>query len=275
MPYTKVTEVFRPEFWKYFMNRRSALFFCIVFFAVTAFTSDKNSFEENQKGYDRVQSAYARKEELFFMKCRSKNIPESFGNIYLRAFKKEGILELWVQNESSKWVKFSDYEIYAQSGKLGPKRKQGDCQVPEGFYYINEFNPYSNYHLSLGIDYPNQSDMMLSWAEKKGGDIFIHGGQVSAGCLAMSNYYIEDIYIAAVKAKNQGQSKIPVHIFPFRMSNQNVQFFTHTPEFAEHARFWKNLQQGYNFFENQKSLPRVNIGTDGYYRFTDSESASN
>lgn len=233
-----------------------------------SFSSHGLTFEDNQKTYDRVQNAYARKEELFFMKCRSKGVSEMFGDIFIRAFKKEGQLEVWVKNSNDDWTLFSTYSIYAQSGKMGPKRQQGDCQVPEGFYYINEFNPYSNYHLSLGIDYPNASDMTLSWAEKKGGDIFIHGGQVSAGCLAMSNYYIEDIYIAAVKAKTQGQSKIPVHIFPFRMSHQNLQFFSHITEFQQHTRFWKNLQQGYLYFENNHQLPSVEVGADGYYRFS-------
>ena len=57
---------------------------------------------------------------------------------------------------------FKTYKVCMQSGSIGPKRSEGDNQVPEGFYYINEFNPNSNYHLSLGLNYPNASDKMLS-----------------------------------------------------------------------------------------------------------------
>lgn len=80
-----------------------------------------------------------------------------------------------------------------QSGTLGPKRMEGDYQMPEGFYYINEFKPYSNFHLALGINYPNASDKVLSDARRPGGDIYIHGGCVSTGCIAISDQPIEEL----------------------------------------------------------------------------------
>ncbi len=228
------------------------------------------TFEETQKSFERVRDAYERKEELFYMKCRSKEIPETFGNIYIRAFKMEGVMELWVQKSpGGKYVKFNEYKIYALSGTLGPKRQQGDAQVPEGFYAVNEFNPVSNYHLSLGVNYPNESDMKLSTAAKKGGDIFIHGGAASAGCLAMSNYYIEDIYIAAVKARSQGQTSIPVHIFPFKMNETNMNYWTRVVQFKDSVKLWKNIQQGYLFFETNNRLPEVSVDASGYYKFYD------
>ncbi len=257
------------------MKRFNTGIFLSAFIVLSAFTPGNISFEDNQKNYERVGDAYSRKEEYVKMKCRSKEIPEeTFGNIFLRAFKKEEIMEVWVQKPDGKYIKFNEFKIYSMSGTLGPKREQGDCQVPEGYYYIDDFNPVSNYHLSLGISYPNESDLRLSTAPRKGGDIYIHGGHASAGCMAMSNYYIEDIYICAVKAKSNGQQKIPVCIYPFKMTNTNVDYFSRLPQFTKNARLWRNMAVGYNLFEKSNQLPEVYVGSDGYYQFIDAASFS-
>jgi murein L,D-transpeptidase YafK len=256
------------------MNWLKTVILLFVFVLASAFGEQKGSFEDYQKSFERVKAAFERKEELLKMKCRSMDIPEeTFGNIFLRVFKQEAIMELWVQKQDGKYVKFKEFKIYAVSGKLGPKREQGDAQAPEGFYYVSEFNPQSNYYLSLGINYPNESDLKLSSAAKKGSNIFIHGAAVSAGCLAMSNYYIEDIYICAVKARSNGQQKIPVQIFPFRPTTINMAYFAQYAEFKENEKFWKNLAEGYRFFEKTNRLPEVVVGNDGYYKFFDSAPA--
>ena len=83
--------------------------------------------------------------------------------MYLRSFKYDKQLEIWVKSSAKEPYKlFKTYKVCQQSGAMGPKRVEGDYQVPEGFYYINEFNPNSNYHLSLGLNYPNASDRILS-----------------------------------------------------------------------------------------------------------------
>ncbi len=240
----------------------------VVFFLSSAFKPSGFSFEDSQKKFPRVDDAYSRKEQYVFMRCRTNEIPEeTFGNILIRAFKKEQIVEVWVQKPNGRYVKFNEFSVYALSGSLGPKRQQGDCQVPEGYYYINDFNPYSNYHLSLGINYPNESDSKLSYSPKKGGDIYLHGGKASAGCLAMSNYYIEDIYICAVKAHSNGQKKIPVQIFPFKPTKTNMEYYCRIPEFAKHVRFWKNIAQGYQMFEKFNRVADTYVGSDGLYQF--------
>ncbi|MCS6935253.1 MAG: L,D-transpeptidase family protein [Chitinophagales bacterium] len=226
-----------------------------------------------QRTHTRVNNAYKHVESHLMARCAALNVSENFDHIFLRAFKKEAELEIWIKNVQGEFVLFNTYKIYAQSGTLGPKRQQGDAQVPEGFYYIREFNPYSRYHLSLGINYPNESDMLLSSAPHKGGSIYIHGGSVSAGCLAMSDKYIEEIYVCAVKARNAGQEKIPVHIFPFRMTTQNMMAFLSHPQLKIHSRFWYNLQQGYLYFEEKKRVPVVQVNNDGYYTFSDSETS--
>ena len=146
-----------------------------------------------------------------------------------------------------------------QSGTMGPKRMEGDYQVPEGFYHINEFNPNSNYHLSLGINYPNASDRILSDSLKPGGSIFIHGNCVSAGCIAITDEPIEELYVLASEAKNQGQEFIPVHIFPVRYSNSNsLEYLNNNIKdntYLQH--FNKNIREVFDFFEANKELPVI------------------
>ncbi|HLP52534.1 MAG TPA: L,D-transpeptidase family protein [Chitinophagales bacterium] len=257
------------------MGGINAAFFLAVFCIASAFAPGSYSFEESQKNFERVSDAYSRKEEYVKMKCRSKEIPEeTFGNVFIRAFKAEETMELWVQKPDGKYIKFNEFKVYAMSGTLGPKRQQGDCQVPEGYYYIDDFNPVSSYHLSLGISYPNESDMILSSASHKGGDIYIHGGKASAGCLAMSNYYIEDIYICAVKARTNGQIKIPVLIYPFKMTTENMQHYARFPQFSRNLKLWNNLATGYQMFEKTNRLPEFYVAADGYYKFIDPASVS-
>ncbi len=250
------------------MKDSKTILLCLTFFFISAFSADELSFEQKQKNYERVKVAYSRMEETVLSKCRDMGISEKdFGNIFLRVFKKEEVLEIWIQKQNEEYVLFDTFTIYAQSGRLGPKRQQGDLQVPEGFYYINDFNPVSNYHLSLGINYPNESDRKLSQAKNRGGDIYIHGNEVSAGCLAMSDYYIEEIYICAVKARNRGQQKIPVHIFPFRMTNENLAYYSSLVNCVQFKPFWKNISEGYWFFEKKNAVPVVTVNRDGNYRF--------
>lgn len=250
------------------MKALSSFIICLVLVTGSAFMPPAFSFEETQKHYARVDDAYNRKEQYVLMRCRTNEIPEeTFGNVLIRAFKMEQIVEVWVQKPNGRYVKFNEFSVYALSGTLGPKRQQGDCQVPEGYYYIDDFNPVSNYHLSLGISYPNESDMKLSNAPKKGGDIYMHGGKASAGCLAMSNYYIEDIYICAVKAHSNGQKKIPVQIFPFKPTQANLDYYTRMPQFSKYAKFWRNIAQGYQLFEKYNRVADTYVSSDGLYQF--------
>jgi murein L,D-transpeptidase YafK len=144
----------------------------------------------------------------------------------------------------------------------------GDNQVPEGFYHIDRFNPQSNYYLSLGINYPNTADKIKSKGKNPGGDIFIHGDCVSIGCLPMTDDKIQEIYLYAVHAKNNGQDRIPVHIFPFRMTKANLQKYTaqHTAQ-PSLLRFWQNLEKGYTLFSENAQAVRVWVDGNGDYVF--------
>ena len=142
--------------------------------------------------------------------------------IGIRAFKLERQLEVWgSKSDRGPYRLLATYPIAAMSGVLGPKLKEGDMQVPEGFYVVNRFNPKSKYHLSLGLNYPNASDRKRGEGRNLGKDIFIHGKRVSAGCLAMTDPVIEVIYRQAIHARDAGQDSIPVAIFPARLNATN------------------------------------------------------
>jgi hypothetical protein len=135
--------------------------------------------------------------------------------VLLRAMKREGQLELWARNEPGESFRFVKWlPITAASGGPGPKRREGDMQVPEGFYEVDRFNPFSNFHLSLGLNYPNASDLIHADPDAPGSDIFIHGGNASIGCVALGDDGIEEIYLAASDSRAR---PIRVQLFPARM----------------------------------------------------------
>ena len=159
--------------------------------------------------------------------------------------------------------RLEEFPIAGMSGNLGPKRKEGDLQVPEGLYYIDRFNPQSRFRLSLGINYPNASDRIRSDKSKPGGDIFIHGDTKSIGCLAMTDEVIDQIYVLALEAKAAGQSQIPVHIFPFKLTERSLAPRQTSPW----IEFWKELEPAYRQFERTRYVPSFKVGADGSYKF--------
>lgn len=185
--------------------------------------------------------------------------------IYLRAFKSEEKLEVWIKEKSDlKFQLFKSYDFCKSSGKLGPKRKEGDYQIPEGLYHISVFNPTSNFHLSLGINYPNESDKILSDPEHPGNHIYIHGGCMTIGCIPITNPSIKELYTFCSIAKNGGQAQIPVHIFPFKMNQQNISKFSKTH--SKHRIFWSSISPFYTSFEKQQTLPTFSILENGLYK---------
>jgi murein L,D-transpeptidase YafK len=149
----------------------------------------------------------------------------------------------------------------------GPKRKQGDYQIPEGFYHIDRYNPYSVFYLSLGINYPNKSDRILGKKGSLGGDIFIHGDCVSIGCIPITTPKIKELYVMCVEAKNNGQKKIPVTIFPAKLTERNYKFLTERySEDTDKLNLWKALKDGYQYFEKEKKLPGVTFLNNGRYK---------
>ena len=190
--------------------------------------------------------------------------------VYIRSFKYDAQLEVWVKNDVKEQYKlFKTYRVCMQSGTMGPKRFQGDYQVPEGFYYINEFNPNSNYHLSLGLNYPNASDRILSDSLRPGGEIYIHGSCVSIGCIPLTDDQIEELYIIASYAKVNGQDFIPVHVFPVKYSVKKSMDYLNstTKKNLQLQQFALQLREAFDKFEEKKQIPVVLVNKKGKYLF--------
>jgi murein L,D-transpeptidase YafK len=225
------------------------------------------SFREEQIKHARVKAAYDEKGLAVRNYFVEKNIDYTSYSLFLRIFKKEMKLEAWAkQRAKNSYVLLHTYDYCASSGTLGPKRKEGDLQIPEGIYYINHFNPLSNFHLSLGINYPNSSDKILSDRKHPGGYIYIHGNCVTVGCVPMTDDKIKELYILAIEARNGGQETIPVYIFPTKLDtasmNDLAQEFKSTPATIS---FWKNLQPIYQDFENTHIIKAVHVNSNGQY----------
>lgn len=242
------------------------LFFTVGSFGQAAYTS----FIDLQRSFPRPGNAILRKQDILKKQFEERGFAWPAKYIYIRSFKYDGELEVWIKNDRKEAFKlFNTYKVCALAGTLGPKRMQGDFQVPEGFYYINEFNPNSNYYLSLGINYPNPSDRLLSDPLRPGGDIYIHGNCVTVGCIPVNDQQIEDLYILAAHAKNQGQDFIPVHIFPIRYNNPKSE--TYLKEMVRNnpplGKFAENLEKVFDHFEATKQLPVIMTDSHGQYVF--------
>ncbi|HYH16530.1 MAG TPA: L,D-transpeptidase family protein [Flavisolibacter sp.] len=228
------------------------------------------SFINYQRTLPRPGDALRRKEDTLRKQFISKGFEWPAKYLYIRSFKYDGQLEVWAKNERKEPFKlFKTYKVCALAGSLGPKRIEGDYQVPEGFYYINEFNPRSTYHLSLGLNYPNASDRILSDSARPGGDIYIHGSCVTVGCIPVKDDQIEELYILAAHAKNQGQDFIPVHIFPIRYNNKkSVEYLAQLTKTDSHLKvFAERLESVYDHFELTKQLPVIMVNQQGDYTF--------
>ncbi|HRG24365.1 MAG TPA: L,D-transpeptidase family protein, partial [Chitinophagaceae bacterium] len=230
--------------------------------------SNSYSFIEYQKSLPRPGEALQRKEDTLQKQFEAKKLIWPARYLYIRSFKYDSQLEVWVKNELSEPFKlFKTYKVCALAGSLGPKRMQGDYQVPEGFYYINEFNPRSNYYLSLGLNYPNASDKILSDSLKPGSEIYIHGSCVTVGCIPITDQQIDELYILAAHAKDQGQDFIPVHIFPIRYNvEKSVKYLESlTKDDHELKQFTDRLEDAFDYFEKFHQVPVVLIGEKGEY----------
>lgn len=183
--------------------------------------------------------------------------------VFIRIFKEEHILELWMRSEETNQYKLvKSYPICQWSGHLGPKYFEGDHQSPEGFYYTNteSLNPESMYHLSFNINFPNEFDRYYG---RTGSFIMVHGDCVSEGCFAMTDPLMEEIYILVDHALRRSVDEVPVHVFPFRMTAQRMQQARNNPNYP----FWRNLKEGHDFFEKHGYPPRwiVKYGEYDFY----------
>jgi murein L,D-transpeptidase YafK len=231
----------------------NACLYIVLLLFMTMSTAD---FKAMQLKNSRVKQAYDEKEGTIKKHFADKKLNYPGFQLFIRAFKKEMKLEAWVKEKGKqKFNLLVTYDFCTTSGKLGPKRQEGDLQIPEGVYHVSHFNPLSKFHLAVGVSYPNTEDKKYGDPVHPGGAIYIHGDCVSTGCIPINDERIKELYLLAVEARNNGQEKIPIHIFPTRMKPGSVTKLI-TEENADPMvkEFWKNLQPIYLNFEKSKTL---------------------
>lgn len=147
---------------------------------------------------DRVRAHYE-------PRCLKAGLPWPPARLRLLAFKEERALEVWAAGPKGEFRKLESFPILGLSGGPGPKRREGDLQVPEGDYRLTTLNPDSKFHLSVRIDYPNDADIARSTipVNGMGGDIYIHGGKVSIGCIAVGDSRIEEVFCLAAMIEDR------------------------------------------------------------------------
>jgi murein L,D-transpeptidase YafK len=180
--------------------------------------------------------------------------------VFIRIFKLDSELELWMQKDG-RFVKFATYPVCYWSGRLGPKMREGDKQAPEGFYTVAsaQLNPNSRWHLSFNLGFPNTFDQAHG---RTGSFLMVHGGCSSIGCYAMTNAQVDEIWNLVKAALESGQARVPVHVFPFRMSGRNLAL----RKSYRAASFWADLKKGYDLFEQTRLPPVVSV-CKGRYAF--------
>ncbi|MCD2178411.1 L,D-transpeptidase family protein [Rhizobium sp. C1] len=179
--------------------------------------------------------------------------------IMIRIFKEEGVMEVWKANASNRYALLKSYQICAWSGMLGPKKKEGDRQAPEGFYDITkaQMNPNSRYYLAFNIGYPNAYDRSLN---RGGTNLMVHGACSSSGCYSMTDAQVQEIFALANDAFAGGQQAFQIQALPFRMTADNMARHKNSPNID----FWKMLKIGYDQFEISHRPPVVNVCNHTY-----------
>jgi murein L,D-transpeptidase YafK len=249
------------------MTSKTKLLINIGFFSFFLLNSFNNyaSFLDDQLKFSRVKQAYLEKKPIITEKLQFMDLEMNDFEVMIKVYKYEQKVKIYVKKKAeARWREYKSYPFNCTSGELGPKRAQGDYQIPEGYYHIMHFNPYSNFFLSLGVSYPNKADKLNSDAHDKGGAIYMHGGCATIGCIPIEDGPIKEVYIMSVLGKDNGQSRVPIHIFPFEYSDAKMS--TAIKNFPEHQLFWENIYEIEKRFDSTNIVPSVGINNDGYYQ---------
>ncbi len=191
--------------------------------------------------------------EKMLSEIATKNMDKD-SPILVRLFKEESEFEVWKKNKDGEFALLKTYPICRWSGDLGPKKKEGDRQAPEGFYTITpgQMNPASSYYLAFNTGFPNAYDRSMGFT---GSELMVHGDCSSRGCYAMTDEQIQEIYALGRESFFGGQRAFQLQAFPFRMTALNMAKHRNNPNFA----FWKMIKEGYDHFEASKQEPKVAV----------------
>ncbi len=222
------------------------------------------NFLKQQLKYAHVAQAQKDKWKTISKNLKAKNIDATNFKVLIRIFKEEKVLEVWLKGKSNNtYIHYEDYAICRSSGILGPKRTEGDLQVPEGFYNVNFFNAFSDYYLGMQINYPNQSDKILG-KKPYGGQIMIHGNCVTIGCIPITDDKIKEVYLLCLYSKG-ANNEVTIHSFPFKLTDAKLEAAKKQYN-KSLINFWMNLKPAYTFFEEEKQLSTISVDLDGKYK---------
>jgi len=185
--------------------------------------------------------------------------------LFLRAFKEESELEIWMKPASEPhYLLFKVHRLVAAAGRSGPKLREGDGQAPEGFYTFGPeaLRPETRHHLGIDLGFPNAYDRQRG---RTGSDLLIHGGSLAGGSYALPPAAMDEVYALADAAFRAGEEEVAVHLFPFRLVDARMDKVWSNP--SRWTEEWVNLKEGYDFFENVRLPPRIGLDGDRYEFF--------
>lgn len=250
----------------------------IVLFSLISllFETPPVTFRQKQLNYTRVREAYSSKEKSVIKTLSDRSLSRDSLRIYMRAFKTEKKVEVWGKNIcDSTYTLIKEIPICEISGDIGPKRRSYDLQVPEGFYHINELNPYSKYYLSMRINYPNASDSIRGVKGHLGNLIYIHGNCESSGCIAITDEKIKELFVYCIEAYNAGQQEIGITIYPAKLEDKTYnRLITGYSKNKDKVSLWADLKKSYDLFNLKKVPPTVKYLPDGTHEISFSTEAT-
>jgi len=214
----------------------------------------------------RVVAARARSGAKLARALEAAGVPHPRA-LLLRVFKDERVLEMWAAaSPGGPFVHVGDRPVCASSGGPGPKARTGDGQVPEGLYRVTTLNPWSRFHLSLRLDYPNAADRARNPGvpvSALGGEIFIHGDCVTIGCVPIGDEAIEEVYLAALETRSRG-GEVSVLVLPARPSSARWDGLMKDAS-TVNGPLWRSLARISERLDTSNRMPRVRSEADGRY----------
>jgi murein L,D-transpeptidase YafK len=224
-------------------------------------------FKKLQLKNQNPQTAYREKEKIVKQLLQAKNIDNNSVEVLFRVIKQEQILEVWAKDRTRN-EKYQIIKTYKLCVDDNPDTLRGiDLLIPESFYHIAKFHAANPYFIRMEINFPNESDRKRG---RTGGDIAIHGGCYSTYCSPFTDDNIKEIYIFAAEAKANGQKNVPVHNFPFRMTDENTEKFMKDKRYSgdiKRITNWENMKYGFQYFEKNKTLFDFTVDDKGKYLY--------
>jgi len=234
------------------------------FLLISVWVQAQPVFLKQQLKYPKVKQSYNEKWTAISKNLKTQGVDSANYKVLIRIFKEEKLMEVWLKSKNAdKYVHYGNYDICRSSGDIGPKRKEGDMQVPEGFYKVNFFNAFSDYYLGMQINYPNQSDLMLG-KRPYGGQIMIHGNCVTIGCIPITDDKIKEVYLLCLFSKGAG-NEVAVDGYPFKLDSKKLEEAKKNYD-KTLIDFWKNLKIVYDYFEQKHLLPVISVDKNGLYK---------